>query len=266
MENRYDNNLDSFLTLCDQIAELPEESLTDEMMEATKQLIANSFTEDIKENFIQRQVTFLYQQNLDKLSALEEAKKLNGLLNEVIEGYGDVSERKKELMRMITQNVGLFALEAAERYRGVEKKIYFQKLNPNAKLPVYAHQEDACADLYAPEDVIVPAGARGFKVETGLAAVIPSGWEVQLRPRSGMSMKTPLRISNTVATIDSSFLGQWGILFDNLSNEDYKISAGDRIAQMSLKPVYYFVAEETSDVHDLKQTDRGDGGFGSSGK
>lgn len=266
MENRFDNNLESFLNLCDQIAELPEESLTDEVMEITRQTIANSFTEEIKEGFIQRQVAFLYQKNLDKLTAMEEAKRLNSLLNEVIEGYGDISERKKELMRMITQNVGLFALEAAERYRGVEKTIYFQKLHPNAKLPTYAHQEDACADLYAPEDIIVPACARGFKVSTGLAGAIPGGWEVQFRPRSGMSMKTPLRISNSPATIDSGYLGEWCVLFDNISGSDYKISAGDRIAQMALKPVYYFAAEEVDNVHEIKQTDRGDGGFGSSGK
>jgi dUTP pyrophosphatase len=266
MNSGVNNNLESFLELCDQIAELPDEALTDEVMQMTEELVDNAFNEEAKEQFIQRQVTFLYQQNLDKVTAVEDAKRLNSLLNEVIDAYGDISERKKDLMRKVTKNVGAYALEAAERYRGVEKKIYFQKLHPNAKLPTYAHQEDACADLYAPEDITIHAGARGMQVKLGLAGAIPSGWQVQIHARSGMSAKTPLRISNQVGILDSSFLGEWVVLFDNIGGSDYTISAGDRIAQMSLEPVYYFAAEEVADVHDIKQTDRDSGGLGSSGK
>ena len=79
-------------------------------------------------------------------------------------------------------------------------------------------------------------------------------------------MKTPLRISNCVGTVDAGFLNSWGVLFDNLSNEDYKITAGDRIAQIALKPVYYFCGEEVEDVHNIKRTERDMTGFGDSGK
>ena len=79
-------------------------------------------------------------------------------------------------------------------------------------------------------------------------------------------MKTPLRMANGIGTVDSSYLGEWCLLFDNLSNEDYKISAGDRIAQCALKPVYHFSSTVVKDIHSIKQTDRDEGGFGSSGK
>lgn len=142
----------------------------------------------------------------------------------------------------------------------------FERIHPNAKLPTYAHEGDACADLYAPEDITIPADTLGNKVGTGLRCAIPEGFEVQIRPRSGMSMKSPLRISNQIGTVDESFMGEWCVLFDNLGLEDYTIHAGDRIAQVALKPVYRFNSEEVESIDAYKQTNRGNAGFGSSGK
>lgn len=266
MNSTLNENVAALFELVDQIVELPDSAVNDQTMEVMRQTIESAFSYDAREAFIRKQIDYLYQQNLNKISAVEDAQKLDQLIGEIVNSYEGLEGQKREMVEYITSKISALTLEAAERYRGVEKKIYFQKLNPNAKLPTYAHQEDACADLYVPEEVIIPANARGFKVGTGLAGAIPSGWEIQVRPRSGMSAKTPLRISNCVGTIDSSYLGEWCVLFDNLSNEDYPISAGDRVAQAALKPVYYFCGEEVDDVHNIKQTERGSGGFGSSGK
>ena len=252
--------------LIDQIVEMPDD-LDEQAMALFQELINSSFNIEAKERFIRSQVDSLYQRDVPKTKALEDAEKLNHIMDEVIADYGNLTDTKKQFITTILSQIKELTMESAKRYRGAEKTIYFQKIHPNAKLPTYAHQDDACADLYAPEDIVVPANARGFKVDIGLAAAIPEGWEVQIRPRSGMSMKTPLRISNAgPGTIDSGFLNSWGVLFDNLSNEDYKITAGDRIAQIALKPVYYFCGEEVEDVHNIKQTERDMTGFGDSGK
>ena len=78
-------------------------------------------------------------------------------------------------------------------------------------------------------------------------------------------MRTPLRISNAPGTIDSSYTGEWCILFDNLSNESYVINAGDRVAQAVLKPSHSFLGKIVDDIYSVKTTERNDGGFGSSG-
>ena len=266
MNSTLNENVAMLFELVDQIVELPDSAVNDQTMEVMRQTIESAFSYDARENFIRKQIDYLYQQNLNKISAIEDAQKLGQLIGEIVNSYEGLEGQKKEMVELVTSKIASLALEAAERYRGVEKKIYFQKLNPNAKLPTYAHQDDACADLYIPEEIVVPANARGFKVGTGLAGAIPDGWEVKVRPRSGMSMKTPLRISNAEGTIDAGYLNEWCVLFDNLSNEDYTISAGDRVAQVALKPVYYFCGEEVDDVHNIKQTERDMSGFGDSGK
>ena len=137
-------------------------------------------------------------------------------------------------------------------------------IHPSARTPTYAHDTDAGADIYAPETVVVPANARGFKVGTGFKMALMPSWEMQLRPRSGMSMKTPLRISNCVGTVDAGYRDEVGVLFDNISNEPYTINEGDRIAQFVLSPVYHFKGIPTESVATIGEN-RG-GGWGSSGK
>ena len=101
-------------------------------------------------------------------------------------------------------------------------------------------------------------------VSTGLKLNIPEGWAIAIRPRSGMSKKTPLRISNCVGTVDTNYRGLVCVLFDNFSDEPVSIKAGDRIAQMILERNYRGIFTQVDSVED--DTDRGDKGFGSSGK
>ena len=135
--------------------------------------------------------------------------------------------------------------------------------HPNAKLPTYAHDTDWGADVYAVEDMTIQPGSYGVMVPTGLRVAIPHGWMISFRPRSGMSHKTPLRLSNSPGTIDETNRGELKVLFDNISKIPVEIKAGERIAQMGLEKNYkahYHVVDNVE-----RNTDRGEGGFGSSG-
>ena len=133
-------------------------------------------------------------------------------------------------------------------------------------LPAYETTGAAGADLRASlenkDSLVVPAGKR-LLVPTGLAFEIPFGFEVQIRPRSGLSLKTNLLVVNSPGTIDCDYRGEVKIILGNLGSEDYVINHGDRIAQMVFAPVTQASFEL---VDSLSDTDRGAGGFGSTGK
>lgn len=100
-------------------------------------------------------------------------------------------------------------------------------------------------------------------VPTGIRMEIPVGYECQIRPRSGLALKKGITVCNTPGTVDSDFRGEVGVILINLSNEDFIINPGDRIAQMIFAPV---VQAELLPALFLSETDRGEGGFGSTGK
>ena len=136
-------------------------------------------------------------------------------------------------------------------------------LEEGAQEPAYAHDTDACADLYAADTIILPAHSLSNMIRTGVHIQLPEGWLAMIFPRSSIGAKTGLRLSNSVGIIDQGYLGQLGVLYDNTSNSDYTINKGDRIAQLMIIPSYRFKAQI---VDHLQETDRGEGGFGSSGK
>jgi dUTP pyrophosphatase len=139
-------------------------------------------------------------------------------------------------------------------------RVKFKKLHEDAIVPRYAHSTDACFDLHALEGGELRAH-RSVLVKTGLAYALPEDWEIQVRPRSGPAYKNMITVLNTPGTIDEDYRGDLGVILINHSNSVFKWDAGDRIAQGSLKPVYRAVFEED----DLGETDRGNGGFGSTG-
>lgn len=128
-------------------------------------------------------------------------------------------------------------------------------------LPRYATQGAAGMDVLAAEDVTLPPGGR-HAVATGLALAIPDGYEIQVRPRSGLALKHGISLPNTPGTIDSDYRGELKIIMINLGNEAFAIGRGDRIAQLVLAPVVRAGWEEVADLDD---TVRGTGGFGSTG-
>lgn len=130
-------------------------------------------------------------------------------------------------------------------------------------LPVYSSQEAAGADLkaYVQEDIVLKPGQR-YLVPTGISIQLPPGYEAQIRPRSGLAIKHGISLVNTPGTIDSDYRGEVKIIMINHGSEDFIIKRGDRIAQMVIAPVTrgIFVCTDT-----LDSTERGAGGFGSTG-
>ena len=254
--------LDSILSLNKISNEVIEKYGVDEIINR----ISSSLVGEEREKAIISGIKELKEQKVSYKELKEQAIEFRKNIESTVDEFEPETLEKKKIMIGIFSIIADIQDEILFRYpEDNDTVLYFQLLNPNAKIPTYAHDGDAGADIYIPETVTIPANARGFKVATGLCCAIPDGWEIQIRPRSGMSMKTPLRISNAPGTIDSSYMGEWCILFDNLSNESYTINAGDRIAQAILKPSYSFLGKIVDDIHSVKITERNDGGFGSSG-
>lgn len=132
------------------------------------------------------------------------------------------------------------------------------KLCENGVLPTYAHIGDACCDCYAAEDLTIAYG-QWAKVKLGFCLELPSGYEAQIRPRSGLASKGVIAI---LGTIDSNYRGEVCAIIQNNSFDDFEIKFGDRICQMKIERVDPIVFEQ---VEELSKTNRNDKGFGSSG-
>jgi dUTP pyrophosphatase len=145
----------------------------------------------------------------------------------------------------------------------IATRIRIKRLVPEATLPRYAHgaQEDAGMDLCAVEDALLEPGVPRT-VATGLAIELPSGFEAQIRPRSGLALKHAITLPNSPATIDPGYRGEIRVILLNLGREPYQIHRGDRIAQMVVARYEAIEWEEG----DLNGSQRGEGGFGSSGR
>jgi dUTP pyrophosphatase len=128
-------------------------------------------------------------------------------------------------------------------------------------LPAYATDGAAGMDVVSAEDVtIAPAGRHA--VATGLAVAIPPGFEIQVRPRSGLALKHGITVPNTPGTIDSDYRGELKVILINHGSEPFQIRRGDRVAQLVLAPV---TRAGWLEVEHLEETARGEGGFGSTG-
>lgn len=166
-------------------------------------------------------------------------------------------------------------------------RVGFKRLSDDAAMPTKAHPTDSGFDLVASKDVIIEPGETAI-IPTGIAVELPPGYEATVRPRSGITAKTKLRVQ--LGTIDQDYRGEIGVIVDNIKpNVDstwnrvtntsgvyekleddleaelgaYIIRKGDRIAQLVIQPLPVVEAYEVEG--DLEETDRGEGGFGSSG-
>ena len=129
------------------------------------------------------------------------------------------------------------------------------------ELPRYATEGAAGMDVVSAETVSIAPGAR-HPVATGLALAIPQGYEIQVRPRSGLALKHGVTVPNKPGTIDSDYRGELKVIMINHGAEPFAIARGDRVAQLVLAPVTQAAWDE---VDELDETDRGEGGFGSTG-
>jgi dUTP pyrophosphatase len=128
-------------------------------------------------------------------------------------------------------------------------------------LPDYASKGAAGMDICAAESVTLRIGKR-LAVATGFAFAIPDGYEVQVRPRSGLALRNGITCLNTPGTIDSDYRGEVKVILANLGEDDFQITKGDRIAQIVVAPVTHASMVE---VDEIDETARGAGGFGSTG-
>jgi dUTP pyrophosphatase len=144
-----------------------------------------------------------------------------------------------------------------------EIEIRLQRLPHGEGLPApaYASAGAAGMDVVSAEDVTLAPGAR-HAVATGFAMAIPDGYEVQVRPRSGLALKHGVTCLNTPGTIDSDYRGEVKVILANLGDQPFVIARGDRIAQLVPAPVQ---RARFAEVGSLDQTARGAGGFGSTG-
>lgn len=178
----------------------------------------------------------------------------------------DFQELKGQMMNSGMSSTDLFNLlgnnfaEALISRQIIDVKL--QKLTDTAIVPTYSHTTDACADIYADEDVIIAPGAT-HTVSTGLAFAIPDGFVIHVYARSGLSVKTPLRLANSVGIIDAGYRDELKVPCWNSGTEPLHIEKGMRIAQMDIIPSPAMEFYEVENVKDIP----GDrlGGFGSSG-
>lgn len=126
----------------------------------------------------------------------------------------------------------------------------------------YAHEGDAGADLRSVEDTIITPNSR-ILVHTGLHMAIPAGYVGMVCPRSGFALKQGVTVLNAPGIVDSSYRGEVGVILLNTSEQTVTVRKGDRIAQMVFVPYVHMTFEH---VESLPETDRGEGGFGSTGK
>ncbi|HBC95874.1 MAG TPA: dUTP diphosphatase [Clostridium sp.] len=140
-------------------------------------------------------------------------------------------------------------------------KLLIKKINPEARIPFYAHSGDAGLDLFSVEEVLIKPMERKL-VHTGIGIQLPSNTEAQVRPRSGLALKYGITLLNSPGTVDEGYRGEIKVLMINLSRESFLVERGMKIAQMVVKPVKQVSVEE---VDELSSTDRGQKGFGSTG-
>ena len=254
------SELNTFIASIKNIANIPEEEINDAKLGLIQDSINTNFSKEVREQSINQIVQNLEAQRLNRQEAKISIEALIETLNEMVYEK-EYSEKKKKLLGVMMQPMYEIFNEALEKFHLYHIELPL-KLEDGAQAPTYAHDTDAAADLYALEDTVLKGPSLGNKVRTGVSIQLPEGWLALIIPRSSIGSKTSLRLSNSVGLIDSGYRGELGVLYDNIDVNDYTIKKGDRIAQLLVMPSYRF---QPKVVDILETSDRGEGGFGSTG-
>ena len=140
-------------------------------------------------------------------------------------------------------------------------KVKIKKINPKAIIPHQLHKNDAGYDVRSIENITIPSG-KWKLVKTGIAVELPPEMEIQVRSRSGLALKNGIFCLNAPGTIDAGYRNEIGVILANLSDDNFEINIGDRIAQLIFQTPKH---PEIVEVEELENSDRGLGGFGSTG-
>lgn len=202
------------------------------------------------------------------------------LVNE-IDIITDLTAPKRDFLKKLLHGINT----AISETEGIAKRyiqIPFVKCHPDAKMPEYAHPDDSGMDVYAVDDYVIHPGETKL-IPTGIKMAVPNGYEIQIRPKSGRALKTKMRIANSIGTVDAGFRGELQVIIENieppikditydfddngrpiitsiLRGSDMTIGKGEKFAQLVLMEVPKAVLFQ---VENLDDTERGNGGFGS---
>lgn len=249
--------------------------MEDEDFDKVKGSVLDAMREGVsRQENKQLYATLVKQNNFSKEQYIEELKKIDSLVDTEM---SDFSETKRDFMKQffsICYNAIIDSFDVDKRAIQIPIEI----CNPEAKIPTYAHKGDAGMDVYSTIDVTIAPGETKL-IPLGFKVAIPEGYELQVRPRSGFSLRTHLRVANAPGTIDSGYRDEVGIILHNcaptiqdfgdgraetcLYGPSYTISKGDRIAQLVLQAVPTALFIKTSDISKIGE-DR-NGGWGSTG-
>lgn len=139
--------------------------------------------------------------------------------------------------------------------------IKFKKLSPDAIIPKYAHADDAAFDLYSTEETVLWPGRR-YVFKLGIASEFPRGWYISIRGKSGLALKYGIDV--LAGVIDAGYRGEWGVVLVNLGEQPMNVEKGEKIAQASL--LLLPEQAEIIETDKLTESERGVGGFGSTGR
>ena len=238
-----------------------EETLSPTMTETLIQVIDSMFSAEMSDEMIKNLKQELSDKNITRIDVLTYLANFETDIQMLINDLKPNTNQRTLLNAIFKPMINIFN-SVKDQYHKYDITLPMM-LEDGAKLPTYAHETDACADIYASKDMVLPAHSLSNMVHTGIHMELPESWVFMIDPRSSIGSKTGLRLSNSVGIIDEDYRGELGVLYDNISDSDYEIKAGDRIAQGWIQPVYRF---KPIQVDKLKETERGSGGFGSTGK
>ena len=256
-----DPNIKSFVDAINGLKQMDDAVLTDEVVPTVLENIEGSFSKEQMNSAINQIIQNLEAQGTSREEAKESVTVLKDFVNQLVYGDEIIAGNKRKVIDKVIEKVYEIFDTAFGKYHSYAIELPIM-LEEGAQVPTYAHDSDAAADMYSIEDIEIPAHFKSVPVKTGVHIQLPEGWVAMLFPRSSIGAKTPLRLSNSAGIIDSGYRGEVRALYDNIGDEPYQIHKGDRIAQLLVMPSYRFKANV---VDSLEDSDRGEGGFGSTG-
>lgn len=258
--------------IVEQIMSIPDEFLENTSWESIEDMFVVPLESYEIRNLLEAQLQELKEQAISPDELTDEINKIIKSIDEAAKlfEYNDqLSEKKDKLLNAVVDKIKSLVYSIENKYKFYDCIIQVQRESPDIPLPTYAHLWDGGADVASAETVVFAPGETKI-VSTGLKVNVPRGWVLSIRPRSGLSAKTGLRMANCVGTVDVGYLDTVGVIFTNISTEPYIIKRGDRIAQFLVERKYNIQYEEVEDITKVASDNRaaanGQSGFGSTGK
>lgn len=260
-EELANQQVQAFIDAVKNLKDMDDNLFSNEALNTILESINQSFSKEQINQSVSQIIANLEAQGMTRAEAKESTDSLKEFVNQIVYGDQIIAGNKRKVIDKVVEKIYEIFDTAYDKYHfySIELPIMLEE---GAQVPTYAHDSDAAADMYAFEDITIQPHTHGTPVATGVHIQLPEGWVAFVLPRSSMGAKTPLRLSNSVGVIDSGYRGEVRAIYDNISDDPYEIHKGDRIAQMLVMPSYRFKANV---VDSLTDSDRGEGGFGSTG-